>query len=250
MPSFDHDGVEIAFFDEGEGEPIVLVHGFGSNKEVNWVAPGLGVDADAGRAPRHRARQSRPWRLDQALRSGRLPQRADGRRRAGADRSSWAAACRRHGLLDGRAEHDLPGASRNPEHLRSAVLGGVGGHLVGGVGLSPDVIVAGARSAVARRRDRSDRLSVPQLRRADQVRPARARRLPARLAPAAGSAERWPGSPTPVLVAVGTRDQIAGPPAELAALIPGAQALAIPDRDHMLAVGDRTFKAGVLAIPR
>ena len=36
MPSFRRDDVEIAFLDEGEGEPIVLVHGFGSNKEVNW----------------------------------------------------------------------------------------------------------------------------------------------------------------------------------------------------------------------
>ena len=25
---------------KGEGEPIVLVHGFASTKEVNWVQPG------------------------------------------------------------------------------------------------------------------------------------------------------------------------------------------------------------------
>jgi pimeloyl-ACP methyl ester carboxylesterase len=40
MPSFTHDGVEIAYLDEGAGEPIVLVHGFASNKQVNWVQPG------------------------------------------------------------------------------------------------------------------------------------------------------------------------------------------------------------------
>ena len=50
----------------------------------------------------------------------------------------------------------------------------------------------------------------------------------------------------PVLVAAGTKDRIAGSPEAFAALVPGGQALAIPDRDHMLAVGDRVFKAGVL----
>jgi pimeloyl-ACP methyl ester carboxylesterase len=50
----------------------------------------------------------------------------------------------------------------------------------------------------------------------------------------------------PVLVAAGTKDTVAGSPDGLAALTPGAQALAIPDRDHMLAVGDKAFKAGVL----
>jgi pimeloyl-ACP methyl ester carboxylesterase len=50
----------------------------------------------------------------------------------------------------------------------------------------------------------------------------------------------------PVLVAAGTKDSITGSPEELANLIPGAQVLSIPDRDHMLAVGDRVFKAGVL----
>ena len=40
MPTFRNGEVEIAYLDEGEGDPIVLVHGFASNKEVNWVRPG------------------------------------------------------------------------------------------------------------------------------------------------------------------------------------------------------------------
>jgi|SRR6185437_5879722 len=40
MPSFDSDGVEIAFIDEGEGEPLLLIHGFASNVAANWVDPG------------------------------------------------------------------------------------------------------------------------------------------------------------------------------------------------------------------
>src|SRR5674536_247917 len=40
MASFRNGEVEIAFLDEGAGEPIVLVHGFASTKEVNWVNPG------------------------------------------------------------------------------------------------------------------------------------------------------------------------------------------------------------------
>src|ERR1700722_7078303 len=49
MPSFTHEGVEIAFLDDGEGEPVVLVHGFASNKEVNWVYPGWMATLRAGR---------------------------------------------------------------------------------------------------------------------------------------------------------------------------------------------------------
>src|SRR5690349_18253668 len=40
MPSFKHGSIEIAYLDQGAGDPIVLVHGFGSTKEVNWVNPG------------------------------------------------------------------------------------------------------------------------------------------------------------------------------------------------------------------
>ncbi len=45
MPTFRHDDVdfgdvEIAYLDEGQGEPILLIHGFASNRNVNWVFPG------------------------------------------------------------------------------------------------------------------------------------------------------------------------------------------------------------------
>src|SRR5260221_2609411 len=39
MPSFHNGAVEIAYLDEGEGDPILLVHGFASSKNVNWVYP-------------------------------------------------------------------------------------------------------------------------------------------------------------------------------------------------------------------
>jgi pimeloyl-ACP methyl ester carboxylesterase len=51
----------------------------------------------------------------------------------------------------------------------------------------------------------------------------------------------------PLLIAVGTADEIAGSAEALAQLIDGAQVVPIPRRDHMRAVGDRVYKEGVLA---
>ena len=51
----------------------------------------------------------------------------------------------------------------------------------------------------------------------------------------------------PALVAVGTLDAVAGDPRALARLLPRGAVLDIPGRDHNPAVGDRAFKAGVLA---
>ena len=50
----------------------------------------------------------------------------------------------------------------------------------------------------------------------------------------------------PVLIAVGTTDEIAGSAAALGKIIPGAKVLDIPNRDHMRAVGDKIYKTGVL----
>jgi pimeloyl-ACP methyl ester carboxylesterase len=50
----------------------------------------------------------------------------------------------------------------------------------------------------------------------------------------------------PALIAVGTRDDIAGSPHDLAALMPRAEVLEIVNRDHMVAVGDALYKKGYL----
>lgn len=39
--SFEADGIRISYLDEGQGEPVVLVHGFSANATLNWVIPGI-----------------------------------------------------------------------------------------------------------------------------------------------------------------------------------------------------------------
>ncbi len=51
MNSFASDGIEIAYLDEGEGEPILLIHGFASNLDHQLGRSGLGAHARRGRAP-------------------------------------------------------------------------------------------------------------------------------------------------------------------------------------------------------
>jgi pimeloyl-ACP methyl ester carboxylesterase len=38
---FDSNGVKIRYIDEGKGEPVLLIHGFTVNVEMNWGSPGI-----------------------------------------------------------------------------------------------------------------------------------------------------------------------------------------------------------------
>jgi pimeloyl-ACP methyl ester carboxylesterase len=134
-------------------------------------------------------------------------------------------------------------ALAHPERVRSAILGGLGYHLVDGVGLPETIAQALEAPSHA---DVSDSTALMFRTFAEQTKSD----LLALAACIRGSRETLSRDEVariavPVLVAVGSNDRIAGSPEALAALIPGAKALVIPGRDHMLAVGDRVFKTGV-----
>jgi pimeloyl-ACP methyl ester carboxylesterase len=38
---FDSDGVRIRFTDQGQGPPVVLIHGFSASSDMNWGFPGV-----------------------------------------------------------------------------------------------------------------------------------------------------------------------------------------------------------------
>ncbi|MGC9054031.1 MAG: alpha/beta fold hydrolase, partial [Candidatus Hydrogenedens sp.] len=38
---FNSDGIKIHYTDEGQGEPIILTHGFAVNSDLNWRKPGI-----------------------------------------------------------------------------------------------------------------------------------------------------------------------------------------------------------------
>jgi len=243
VPRFRHDNVEIAFLDEGEGEPIVLVHGFASNAAVNWVHPGwFTFLKDAGRrviALDNRGHGAStklydPAAYHSALMAGDLAALLDHLALGRADVMGYSMGARITAFL----------ALQNPQRLRSAIFGGLGSHLLDGIGVPDDVaeaLEAPSPAAVNDPRARMFRVFAEQTQSDLRALAACARGSRQTLTPAQVATIR-----VPALVALGSKDVIGGSAAELAALLPAGQALEIPGRDHMTAVGDKVFKQGVL----
>jgi pimeloyl-ACP methyl ester carboxylesterase len=247
MASFRNGSVEIAYLDEGAGEPTVLVHGFASNKEVNWVAPGwVSTLTRAGRrvvALDNRGHGAstklyRPEDYHTDLMAQDVLALIDHLGLGRADVFGYSMGARSCAFL----------TVRHPDAVRSLILGGLGIRLVDGVGLSDDIALALEAPSLA---DVADPVGRQFRAFAGQTRSD----LTALAACLRGSRQTLSRQEAqsihvPVLIGVGTRDEVAGPAAPLAAIIPGAKVLDIPGRDHMLAVGDRVFKSGVLEFLR
>jgi len=249
MQSFSSDGVTIAYLDlpaerDDRGEPILLIHGFASSHRINWVDPRWAATlTKAGR--RTILFDNRGHGMSEKL-------------YAPEDYATPLMARDAANLLDHLAipRADVMGYSMGarigaylalaaPQRVRALILGGLGVHLVEGVGLP--LGIADAMEAPS-----LESLSDPMQRMfrafADQNRSD----LRALAACIRGSRQTLTASEigriaAPTLVAVGTADPVAGDPHKLAALFRDGEALDIPGRDHNRAVGDKVYKEGVLA---
>ncbi len=244
MQSFDSDGVRIAYLDEGDGAPVLLIHGFASNSAVNWVGPGwVDMLSKAG------------------YRAIALDNRGHGESEKLYERAAYGAPlmaedARR--LLDhlGIGKAHVVGYSmgarigafltaRHTDRVASLVLSGMGINLVRGVGGAGPIaaaLEADSVDDVTNAAARSFRIFADQT---GSDRRALAACIRASREPI--TAEALGATGVPILIAVGTEDVVAGSARELAVLLPGAQVLDIPNRDHMRAVGDPVHKKGVLA---
>ena len=243
MPSFHNGAVEIAYLDEGEGEPIVLVHGFASTRSVNWVYPtwvselrkdGRRVIALDNRGHGESSKLHDPLQYSIAAMAGDVVALMDHLEIARADIMGYSLGARMAAWL----------AVNAAQRLRAAIFGGIGMAMIEGGGPGENVVAAleapsldevtdpvGRTFRAFADQTRSDRLALAACLRGSRGLLSRAEA--ARIA-------------LPVLIAVGTTDEIAGSAEGLGQIITGSEVLDIPNRDHMRAVGDKVYKAGVV----
>ncbi|MCW5696883.1 MAG: alpha/beta fold hydrolase [Bauldia sp.] len=232
-----------AYLDEGDGEPVVLIHGFASNAAVNWLQTGwIDTLAKAGR------------------RAVAMDNRGHGRSArfyAVADYALAQMAGDVAGLLDrlGIETADVVGYSMGariaaelaldaPARVRSLTLAGIGVGLITGTeeaeliaeALEAESVGAGTDPRGRTFREFAERTKSDRAALAACMRALRVGRPAADLARLA----------MPVLLAVGSEDRIAGPPEPLARHLPHAAQVILPGRDHMKAVGDALFKRTLL----
>jgi pimeloyl-ACP methyl ester carboxylesterase len=244
MKSFTHDGTTIAYLDEGAGDPVVLVHGFASTKEVNWVFPGwVKPLAEAG---------FRVIALDNRG-HGASTKFYETERYHIPEMTKDAIALLDHLKIE---KADFVGysmgaritayaAAHYGSRVRSATLGGMGINLCQNVSSGDTVAKALEADSYDDVKDQVGRefRKFAEQTKSDLKALAALSRSHQRTVPREDAAKIR----VPVQIVVGTRDDIAGSGAELAALIPNSKFVSLEGKDHMRTVGDAGFKKAVIA---
>jgi pimeloyl-ACP methyl ester carboxylesterase len=246
MKHFTHDGLRLAYldrFDGGHGTPVLLIHGFASSIATNWDGPAW-IKTYASAGYRVIAIENRGHGASQkphdpaAYHTDRMAEDA----RALLDHLGVDRAFVQGYSMGARISAFL--ALRHPERVRALALGGLGIHLVEGVGLPIGI-------AEALEVEDKSTLTDPTQRMFRLFAEANKGDLAALAACIRGSRQALTPDEAasihvPTIICVGTNDPIAGPGQPLAALMPEARAFDIVGRDHNLAVGDKTHRAAVL----
>jgi pimeloyl-ACP methyl ester carboxylesterase len=247
MDQFESNGVQLAYVDfpplaEDRNEPIVLVHGFASTHAVNWLFPqwvktltedGRRVIVLDNRGHGRSEKIYDPAAYDMALMADDVARLLDHLGVARADVMGYSMGAR----IATRFAID------HPDRVRALILGGIGTNLVTSSlprGL-PDAMEA----------ERIEDIDDPLLKMFRGFAEATRGDLAALAACARGANQVIDRAAlatirVPVLICVGTRDDVAGDPHPLRPLFADAHIVDIPGRDHNRAVGDRAYKQAVL----
>ncbi|RFC64834.1 MULTISPECIES: alpha/beta fold hydrolase [Mesorhizobium] len=247
MQHFQHDGFDFAYVDRkperGAAEPVLLIHGFASNHFTNWISPGwMKTLAEAGYRPiafDNRGHGETSKSYDPAVYT---PEKMASDAVALLDHLGIETAHVMGYSMGSRISAFM--ALAEPQRVATLVFGGLGIGMVDGVGDWDPIataLLAEDPSQTKHGRARSFRAF------ADQTKSDR-RALAACITTSRAllTEDQVARITQPTLIAVGTKDDIAGSGEELAAIMPNAVAFDIEGRDHMLAVGDKTFKTRVL----
>jgi pimeloyl-ACP methyl ester carboxylesterase len=238
------DGVRIAYETVGDGDSVVLVHGFASSRAQNWKDTGwYQTLANAGyrviamdcRGHGDSDKPHDPAAYDHAIMADDVVAVMEA---ANASRTflmgySMGGFISMHVLMD------------HPELLRKVVIAGVGGSYLGRAFGSRDAIadalVTPDKSKIKDPIQKSFREFAEQ-RGKDRQALAACMRANRRVFTAAELKQ----SQRPVLVVCGQNDALTGLPGPLAEAFADGRAVAVPRRDHMTTVGDRVYKQAAL----
>ena len=244
MHKFNSDSVEIAYDDAGAGDPILLIHGFASNGRVNWVDTGwVKTLVDAGF--RVVTIDNRGHGESEKLYDPKFYEAAemaeDARRLL--DHLGVERCCVMGYSMGARISAFL--AIMHPRRVRAAVFAGLASNMIHGVGGGAE-IAKGLEAASVN--DITD-LGAKAFRYFAELTRSDLKALAACIKSSRVkiTEEMLAQIQVPVLVVAGDQDTVSGEVAPLVAAIPGARGLVLPNRNHMNAVGDKTYRREAIA---